>query len=349
MDLLIHKLVEEYEPHELREKLKNIKKELTSEDFMNFLHFNKKFTMADAHKFKYEVNPILFYKYCTIEKIEVLLDFGLDINMKNHSGKNSLFYVDAEKCDFLLKKGIEKQIFPNNERVNPLFSANLEKLKVLLSHGYDINIKNLKEETIMFAAPNIDVVDFLITKGFSINDTNNAGDNMIMGNTSNHHMIKDLIERGLNINHLNDRKQNALFRSSLKKMKVLLECDINIHQLSKSGTNCAFHNSFSYNKGEPLDKLKLLKEAGVDLTIEDNRGKNILDYVKSNDEIEFLLLQGIRVPDYGRKSYMSSANIEKIKMIEEVQMKIAIDKEKELLLSVLKDDISETSILKRRI
>lgn len=336
IDLLIHRLVKECEASELKQKLNNIKKELDPEEFNNFLHFTRKFTTEDSHKFKYTVNPILFYKYCTIEKIEVLIDFGLDINIKNFFGKNALFYVDAKKSDFLLKKGIEKLDVPNNERRNALFHCGLEKLKVLLSHGYDINIKNVKEESVMFHAPDIDVVDFLITQGFSVNELNKSENNMIMGMALNEHLIKDLIDRGLNINHLNKKKQNALFYASVKKIEVLLDSGINIHHRAKYETNCAFHSPYNCDKSLALKRLKLLKEAGVDLNITDRLGKNIFRYLSSPDEVEFLILEGVRPPDYDSASLLSS-DIKMFETIKEVQRKIAIDEERETLLNVIED------------
>ena len=203
----------------------------------------------------------------------------------------------------------------------------------------------------MFDAPDIDVVDFLIMQGLSIHDVDNRGSNMIMTAKSNHHMIKDLIKRGLNINHVNDFKKNALFNSSLKKLEVLLECNINIHQLSKMEENCAFYNSyqFCFDEEKLVKKLKLMKEAGVDLTIEDKRGKNIFERVKSHGEIEFLLKEGVNRPDYNLKSYLSSADIQKIKMIEEIQMKITIDKERETILGSLENVSIDNELKKRRI
>lgn len=336
IDLLIHRLVKEYEASELKQKLNNIKKELDPEEFNNFLHFTRKFTTEDSHKFKYTVDPILFYKYCTIEKIEVLIDFGLDINIKNFFGKNALFYVDAKKSDFLLKKGIEKLDVPNNERRNALFHCGLEKLKVLLSHGYDINIKNVKEESIMFHAPDIDVVDFLITQGFSVNELNKSENNMIMGMALNEHLIKDLIDRGLNINHLNKKKQNALFYASVKKIEFLLDSGINIHHRAKYETNCAFHSPYNCDKSLALKRLKLLKEAGVDLNINDRLGKNIFRYLSSPDEVEFLILEGVRPPDYN-PAYLLSSDIKMFETIKEVQRKIAIDKEREKLFNIIED------------
>ena len=41
MDLLIHKLVEECTASELREKLNSLSNNLSSEEFMDFLHFKK--------------------------------------------------------------------------------------------------------------------------------------------------------------------------------------------------------------------------------------------------------------------------------------------------------------------
>lgn len=347
MELLVHTLVKECKVSELKQKLNNIKKELGYEEFDNFLHFTKKFTKEDAHKFKYTVDPILFYKYCTIEKIEVLIDFGLDINIKNFFGKNALFYVDAEKSDFLLKKGIEKLDLPDNERRNALFNCGLEKLKVLLSHGYDVNIKNVKEESIMFYAPDIDVVDFLITQGFSVNELNKSENNMIMGKTLNEHLIKDLIDRGLDVNHLNTKKQNALFYASVKKIEALLDSGINIHHLAKSETNCAFHSPYNCDKTLAVKRLKLLKEAGVDLNIIDRRGKNIFRYLSSPEEIEFLILEGVRLPDYNPASLLSN-DIKMFETIKEVQRKIAIDKERETLLNVIEDVPVSNDIMRKR-
>lgn len=352
IDLLIHRLVKECEASELKQKLNNIKKELDPEEFKNFLHFTRKFTTEDSHKFKYTVDPILFYKYCTIEKIEVLIDFGLDINIKNFFGKNALFYVDAKKSDFLLKKGIEKLDVPNNERRNALFHCGLEKIKVLLSHGYDINIKNVKEESIMFHAPDIDVVDFLITQGFSVNELNKSENNMIMGDTFNEHLIKDLIDRGLNVNHLNKKKQNALFYAGVKKLEVLLDTDINIHQRSVLETNCAFHSIHrSSGKEKILKRLNLLKDAGVDFNITDKRGKNIFSYLSYPEEIEFLILEGVTLPEYNPGNLLLSLrDVKMFENIETVQRKIAIDKERETILDALDDvPVSNDVVIRKRI
>lgn len=340
MDLSIHKLVEGCTPCELREQLNLIKERLGPEEFHKYIHFKKELINKNNSKLKVLIEPVIFYSYCTIEKTDILLDFNFDINITAiKSDKNALFFTGKEKTKYLLEKGIEKQNLVSNSkniRPNPLFGANLEKLKVLLSHGYDVFSKDYMQRTIMFSAYEIEQVDFLIQKGLSVNDTDDAGNNMIMHYSKECSMLENLIERGLDVNHKNNSGFTAIFGGSFENLKMLLEYGADVNQVSNIQTTCAFNHVEGLNVEEIKAKIKLLKSYGLDLNHEDNYGMNILFSAQSEEVIEFLISEGVKVPAHSPRKNISRIN-NQFEKIQNVLIKMAAEKEREKLFNIIED------------
>ncbi|KIM13193.1 MAG: ankyrin [Sulfurovum sp. FS08-3] len=94
--------------------------------------------------------PILFYairRYASVELIELLMRYGVDIHGLNEDGLSALDVAIKFKrndvVDFVIKEGISVNETQRRSGINPLMLAccfsDLAIIETLLNHGADIN------------------------------------------------------------------------------------------------------------------------------------------------------------------------------------------------------------------
>lgn len=366
MDISIHDLVKNNTSDKLKEILSELKIVMSEKAFSDFIHYNEaiKGDMPGKSGQKISVvkkiiDPVIFYEFCDIEKMKILLDYGFNMNIRDPLGKSNgvLLITSAEKCDYLLKAGIEKIGFTAEKRLienEPVLRENrtsFDKLKVLMKHGYDITIENKEKRNIMFFIRETKMLYFLLSHGFSINKTDKYGNNVLFNtNSMNSEVFQAMIDSGADIYHKNKTNEICFFSTSLDNMKILLNRGIDVNYVSKSLENCAFYCLSEYSHEKSFEKMQLLIDAGINLNQINSVSKNILHYAKSAEMIEFLLKNGVRPIKFKPiPGMIDNRNMNKQEeLIQQVQDKLTSQREKELLTTKL-NNIAKDKAIKVRI
>lgn len=141
--------------------------------------------------------------------IELLLEKGIDIDIKNRDNKSPLHYAvingKLDTTKYLLLKGANINLRDNFNRV-PLHEAvsylNLKVVKELIKKGADINSQDKKGRTPLYIAVNNrskDIVLFLLNNNADVNIKDTNGDSPISlakqkGEKEIHTMLKNKIK-----------------------------------------------------------------------------------------------------------------------------------------------------------
>lgn len=160
---------------------------------------------------------------CDIKTIKYILDFNLDINMKNINGDTPLMLA----C------------------VTHSIGHPVEVIQLLLNRGADINVKNHNGTTALMKActnGNVKIVEFLLKNGAAnnINEKNKYGDTAltvacIYNYNDNIEIVKLLLNYGADIMATNNQLKTAVHILCNKKINLpksltyLLECGAKIN------------------------------------------------------------------------------------------------------------------------
>ncbi len=198
-----------------------------------------------------------------VQIIDILLDAGMDINLKNFQGLTALDIAIAEKntetIKFLLKKGakITKNGYTNifeafvkskdiefikwllenhydeemvtDAAFEACYYGNLEILKTFIENGLNINVgeKYSKETLLMKASYNgqVNIVRYLIEKGSDVNLKSSEKNTALMFAAGGGHLeiVKILVEKGSDLNAVNKYGWNALMQAVLVNHYKIVE------------------------------------------------------------------------------------------------------------------------------
>ncbi|WP_052685725.1 ankyrin repeat domain-containing protein [Enterobacter hormaechei] len=104
-----------------------------------------------------------------------LLDH-IDVNLKDKSGSNILFYpMGQDKLNRLLKNKIDVNAV-NNSGMNALFNCDYETAKKLICHGIDIYQTDfLKRNALFYCGSNFEKAKMLVDNGMNVNQLDAMG------------------------------------------------------------------------------------------------------------------------------------------------------------------------------
>lgn len=169
---------------------------------------------------------------------EILLEQGANIHIGNELAlKESIIYNQVEICDFLLKNGVNPNVYLDVVNVTPLmYAAGLGKIevcKVLLNHNADVNAKvknNLDAYTALCHAiihGNLETCKLLIKHGADVNSKDIGGRSPLIhacvGNIPNQiEICKLLINNGADVNAKDNCGKTALFYSGNAVLREIL-------------------------------------------------------------------------------------------------------------------------------
>lgn len=174
-----------------------------------------------------------------IDKINLLLDFGADLYIKDNQGQNVLWYLtDKNIIKFYLEKGLNENE-TNNKNQSVLFSYvnDYKMLNILIDAGFDVNLRDKMENTPLIICKDYDCQNLLLRSGADINAVNNLGYNALMVNISyksiDKNAIINLINKGINVNQkdLNGFTPLfiALFNNQHEIAQYLIQAGADIH------------------------------------------------------------------------------------------------------------------------
>lgn len=168
-----------------------------------------------------------------LEKDYLLGKDKININKKDNMGRNALFSSDDKKSEWLIRNGIEvnsldkhlKNVF-SSMPLSYVIPGYKGRFKIFIDAGVDVNYSDSEGCTALFYA--------------------NTNDDILT-----------LIEKGVNVNHINNMGENPLFSAEFNKSKILLEHGIDINQLDLKGMN-----ALAYAQ---LDVAELLINSGISI------------------------------------------------------------------------------------
>lgn len=217
-----------------------------------------------------------------INRINELLDNGVDINIRNNTGSSALM--------------ISSQ-YSNT-------TSSLDTVKLLLDRGANINIQDNDGWTPLLYASrdsnttsSLDTVKLLLDRGSDINLTTNMGSTALIiasansNTTSSLATVKLLLDKGANINTQNNSGSTALIiasgnsntTSSLDTVKLLLDRGANINIITNSGNTALIASSNFSNNKSSIETVRLLLEYGADPFILNNNRQSALDVCPTNE------------------------------------------------------------------
>ena len=244
----------------------------------------------------FKINEDLFYKELLLDNIDVdkiqkLINKGINLNKRDEKGRTILFTLVAKKrleaIKLLLKNGANLTI-EDNYRKTVLDEA-VERsdgimIRFLLDNGFSINHKNSAGRTIfqdvaLFGNNKIFQIFMNYNADFTLKDSYGRTvlfDAVEGGNLT---ILKDIINNVNNLNILDENHQTVLFRAVLKEDPLiateLILHGINVNFLDKDGQNVLFNAILQGSKN--ISVIDLLLKKGINLNIVDNYRKNIID------------------------------------------------------------------------
>lgn len=219
---------------------------------------------VDIHK-KSEINGENALFKASISLSKILIEAGIDINHLDNQNQNAFAYLcftpleigedcyaaedsenkEKEKFKLLLDSGINPYNVSDYNENAYFFCHDEEMLSWLFALNVDLNIVNYQGHNLLWTVngklQEDELTNWLIKKGISINTCDKENSTLLFYNGT-YEKILNLINAGLDINHINNNGDNFLtngtYRScSLKDMKMFISRGLNIHHLNKDGLN----------------------------------------------------------------------------------------------------------------
>ena len=273
--------------------------------------------------------------------IKTLIKHGANIHTQNRNGENILTKAiknsaNIERINYLLSLGIdlnEKDIQGMPAIVYAAYyHPNPEIIELLVQKGANINyLTDKKENILIFAArnnPNVEVIDYLLYKGLDKNYVTAEGETPLLaaGQNPNYLVMEKLIEKGANLEAVDNEKRNVLFVASKCNnnpgiISFLIEKGIPVNYRDNFSNTAILYAAQNLN----VDIIKTLVEKGADLNSVNDGGITALmaALFEGNNNIEmvkYLIENGIDVnaknADNLTAMMMASASITDPEIIE---------------------------------
>ena len=238
-----------------------------------------------------------------------------DIHTKNRFGSNILMEAIKAKSNDLIKAFVEIGIDVNEKDsqgypsiiYSAFYNPNPQIIDYLVDKGADINYLNDKKENILiFAArnnPNENIIDYLLDKGFDKNYVTVNGETPILAAAQNPNffVLEKLIERGANLEAVDNDKRNALFIASKCNDKpyiitYLIEKGIPVNYRDEFGNTAVIFAAQNNN----VNIIKTLIEKGADIKTVNDMGTTALMSAVSDgnnciEMVKYLIENGVDV------------------------------------------------------
>jgi ankyrin repeat protein len=280
---------------------------------------------------------LFFFKNHKIVKL--LLEYGLDPNVKNYQEDiplHLLFYNNKPKQDLLSTLNVYLQYNTNIRHTN-IFSQNIiqtivqdnidnihpqlfDCISLLLIKGLKINYFDKYKNTVLFYVNfnnyisydlqsikkfennYIKLYKFLVQKGVNLNHKNYLGNTFAFNNKFTPKIFKKLIKLGLNVNILNNEKQNILtyyinnfnylfFNQSnfYQLIKIFCQNNFKLNSQDKNG-NTLMHFILRDDLLNNINSFYYLYKKGANVTLKNKYDRSPLNMLNSIEYFELLCL-----------------------------------------------------------
>lgn len=235
----------------------------------------------------------LVKNYIDENKIQEIIDSGVNINRRDDKGRTLLFELSSkrriESIKILIKNGIDINAEDNFGRT--VLSDAVDKIdgmmiRFLLENGASINHKNSSGRTVMHDAAleeNEKVFQILMTQNPDLSITDHYGRSVLFDavDGGNLNIIREVVNNINDINIVDNTGQTALFIAVLKEnteiAKFLISNGIDVNVLDKKRQTALF-NAVVLG-AQNISVVELLLEKGANLNIKDYSEKTLLDEI----------------------------------------------------------------------
>ena len=280
----------------------------------------------DIHK-KSEINGENALFKASILLSKILIDAGIDIYHLDNQNQNAFAYLcftpfeigedcyaaedsenkEKEKFKLLLDSGVDPYHLSDYNQNAYFFCHDEEMLSWLFDLNVDLNVIDDKGHNLIWAVngklQEEELTNWLIKKGVSVKTVDNENSTILFYSTA-HKIIRNLIDSGININHINNNGDNFITNGnvrscSINAIRMFINRGLDIHHINKSGLNI-----LDIYKDDPAI-VKLLCDLNIKVTqqpdfYEDSLAKDIIEKQRAkhiNEEKESLINEFKVKPD----------------------------------------------------
>ena len=214
------------------------------------------------------ISMVNCYQHEDIAKI--LIEAGVDLNVKNSNG------------EWVLATTLSNEFKCHKEG-----ESDFTITKLLIESGASVNIKNVEGRPLIYDVINsreIRLLELLIEAGAEdLNYVDDYGDSLMKIAIVNQseEIVKILIEAGADVNLIDDKGMHLLSYAieveNESILRRLVEAGANVHFKDQDGNSLVYH---AVRKGKGRSLVKILVDAGVDVTAKNNKNLTVLDLIR---------------------------------------------------------------------
>ncbi|RXK03552.1 hypothetical protein CRU97_11955 [Halarcobacter bivalviorum] len=290
-------------------------------DEINF-HYSEKVNLYKTTE-KKETLLHLCAKFAYIESIKWLLNKGLSLEAQTEDKETVLFYAvksnNIATVKFLVEQGanVNHKNFYHRTALQEAILSGSKTYKYLLEKTTDLNNSDFYGNSIIFHAISSgddELLDNVLkNENLNINCVNKNNDTVLNYAVNNYlkekespkslfyfKLIKKLLDFKIDINNLNQKKENILFQAikeeDIKLINLFLSQKIDITQKNYLGYTVLEEACFKGYRN--IEVIKALLELGVDVNQRDNEGSTLIEklidlilYYENKKEISFYLVE----------------------------------------------------------
>lgn len=223
-----------------------------------------------------------------LDVVSFLIKNGLNVNHQSKKGVSPLMlsvscpYDDIQKEQLLLDNGADVNLLDKNNE-NALFYANgLGYAQMLVEHGINIHQRSKYGHNIlahMLHLEAYEIYEYLLRLGVDPDNKDCDGENILFQGGLGLNSIKEVISYGADVLHINNHGQNVLRAAfSPEIMEYFIEQGVDPLVIDDDGHNLYFQKANHYNN----DIFDVISKYDIDINKVNNKQENLIQYLLSD-------------------------------------------------------------------